>query len=367
VGALVAGLLTGGAVVLTRDDDNPTVAAPVPAVSTTASGGTRPPATIAGSAGGTARTSRVHAILEKVEPGVVSLSTRGFDASNFFQAVPQRGAGTGVVISDDGYILTNNHVVEGATSIKVTFADRKVRDATLVGSDPSADVAVLKVDGVSGLPVVELGRSADLQVGDDVVAIGNALALPGGPTVTTGIVSALDRQISDSNSQLTGLIQTDAAINPGNSGGPLVNSDGQVVGINTAIIQDSNNIGFAIAMDKIKPIIEDIKAGKSTVQAQTFLGVSTQTMTTDLRDRFGLPTDKGVLVVEVVEGSPAQNVGLRPGDIVTKFDGKDVTTSEGLVTAVRDHKTGDKVDITWRRGPQTQSGQVTLGSRGVQS
>src|SRR5205814_7559035 len=169
----------------------------------------------------------VQSILSKVEPGVVAINTRGFSQGGggfFNQIVPQQGAGTGMIISPDGTVLTNNHVINGATNIQVTLTtDNKSHPATLLGSDPNADVAVIKIQGVNNLPTVKLGRSSSLKVGDDVVAIGNALALPGGPTVTSGIVSAVDRTIDAENERLEHLIQTDAAINPGNSGGPLVN------------------------------------------------------------------------------------------------------------------------------------------------
>src|SRR5207244_2029642 len=186
----------------------------------------------------------------------------------------------------DGLVLTNNHVISGASSIKVRFADGKVADATVIGSSAAADVAVVKVGGVSNLPTVELGNSGKLAVGDDVVAIGNALALPGGPTVTEGIVSATGRSIDAGDEHLDGVIQTDAAINPGNSGGPLVNSDGQVIGMNTAIAGEGQNIGFAIAIHTIKPLISQLKTGKTIAQA--FLGVSTETVDAALAQQFGL-------------------------------------------------------------------------------
>src|SRR5204862_4625603 len=179
-------------------------------------------------------------------------------------------------ISPDGTVLTNNHVINGATNIQVTLTtDNKSHPATLLGSDPNADVAVIKIQGVNNLPTVKLGRSSSLEVGDDVVAIGNALALPGGPTVTSGIVSAVDRTIDAENERLEHLIQTDAAINPGNSGGPLSNAAGEVIGMNTAVAGQAQNIGFAIAIDTVKPNAEGLKRGKGVVKSTAFLGVST--------------------------------------------------------------------------------------------
>ena len=300
-----------------------------------------------------------------VEPGVVAINTRGFGQGQFFDIVPQQGAGTGMIISPDGVVLTNAHVINGATNIQVTLTtDNKSHPATLLGSDPTADVAVIKLQGVSNLPTVKLGRSSALKVGDDVVAIGNALALPGGPTVTTGIVSALDRSINAENERLEHMIQTDAAINPGNSGGPLVNADGDVVGMNAAVSSDAQNIGFAIAIDTVKPIADQLKAGKGTVSAGgAFLGVSTTTVNDDIRQRYGINADKGALVIDVTPGSGADTVGLRRGDVITAFGGTDVSSSDDLGGAVRKHKPGDKVNLTWQRADQKQSATVTLGSR----
>jgi S1-C subfamily serine protease len=278
---------------------------------------------------------------------------------------PSQGAGSGIILTGDGYVLTNNHVISGATSIRVTLAKGETKTATLVGGDPENDIAIVKIDGASGLPAATLGRSSSLKVGEPVVAIGNALALPGGPTVTAGIVSALDRTIEDSDVRLTGLIQTDAAINPGNSGGALVNIRGEVIGMNTAIIQNSNNIGFAISIDKARPVIDDIRKGNGAVRSQTFLGVSTQTVDEDLQRAYDLPVSKGAVVVEIVPGSPAENAGLLQGDVVVRFGGKDIAGSDELVEAVRSRKPGEKVAMTWRRGSETRTGDVTLGSRGV--
>src|SRR5438067_3526905 len=231
-----------------------------------------------------AKPSDVQGILGKVGPAVAYVRTQNFSPGTFF---PSGGAGTGIVLTSDGELLTNAHVVNGATSIKVTVgSDTQSRDASLIGIDRNADLALVKINGVSNLPTAQLGNSSDLKVGDSVIAIGNALNLQGGMTVTEGIVSALNRSI-DAGSEggrgsesLSGLIQTDAAINPGNSGGPLVNSAGQVVGINTATSGDAQNIGFAIAIDNAKPVIDQLRkggssSGSSTQQGgQAFLGVS---------------------------------------------------------------------------------------------
>jgi serine protease Do len=342
VGALVGAAVAGGIVAATRHTTRVTA---VPARNTSL----------------IAHPRDIRGILDKVEPAVVAINTRGFGQSDLFGIQPQQGAATGMVLTPDGLILTNNHVVAGATSIKVKFPDGKVRDATVIGTDATADVALVKASGASGLPTVELGSSKSLQVGDELVAIGNALALPGGPTVTEGIVSALGRSIDSGDEHLDGVIQTDAAINPGNSGGPLVNSDGQVVGMNTAIAGLGQNIGFAIAIDTIKPLIEQLKTGKAAPQA--FLGVRTTTVDAQVAEQFGLSVKEGALVVQVSPGSPAENAGLAQGDVVTAFDGAKVSTADDLVAAVRKHKAGDKVTLTVRRGSADRKLTVTLGSR----
>ncbi|MBV8981170.1 MAG: trypsin-like peptidase domain-containing protein [Acidimicrobiia bacterium] len=346
IGALVGALVAGGLV---------------------AAFGSRPTTrTVAGFGPNSSKlvTGDVQSVLSKVEPGVVNVRTQGFSQNEFFQPTPEAGAGTGMVITSDGDVLTNAHVVAGATNIKVTLTtDNKTYDATLLGSDPTADVAVIKMQGVSNLKTVTLGRSSSLRVGDDVVAIGNALALPGGPTVTHGIVSALDRTIDAQDERLEHVIQTDAAINPGNSGGPLANAAGEVIGMNTAVAGQAQNIGFAIAIDTVKPIADQLKAGKGTVKAAAFLGVTTVTVTSDIQQRLGLSASSGALVQDVTSGSGADNAGLQSGDVIQKFGGDTVSSADDLSAAVRKHQPGDKVDVTYQRGNQKLTASVTLGSR----
>ena len=204
-------------------------------------------------------------IVDKVEPAVVSI-----EASSNQGAFSSTSAGSGIILTSDGEVLTNAHVVDGASSIKVTLGgESRARTATLVGIDTSTDLALLKITGASNLPTVTIGKSADVAVGDDAVAIGNALALQGGPTVTKGIISAVNRSIDTDSGQMTGLIQTDASISSGNSGGPLVNADGQVIGINTAVAASSQsttaeNIGFAIPIDKAMTVVQHLRASGST-------------------------------------------------------------------------------------------------------
>ncbi|MFD4644273.1 trypsin-like peptidase domain-containing protein [Lentzea sp. NPDC058436] len=258
------------------------------------------------------------------------------------------GEGSGFIISGNGQIVTNNHVIEGAASggdIKVVFQDGRTASAKILGRDPSSDIAVIQADGVSNLPVVQLGNSGDMKTGQGVVAIGSPFELSG--TVTSGIVSSLNRPVSaggerGTNSQATVLnaIQTDAAINPGNSGGPLVNMQGQVVGINSAIYSPSQGqgqagsvgIGFAIPMDQARRTIDEIvKSGKPK---QTVLGVKVES------------TEQGARISEITAGGAAEKAGLKAGDVITKFGDRRIDESDTLVAAVRSKAPGDKVTIT---------------------
>lgn len=300
----------------------------------------------------------IQELLNRVGPSVVSIHTgvRGGEA-----------AGSGVVISDDGVVLTNAHVIEGASSIEVDFADGRTAEARLLGSLPEADVAVIQAEGLDQ-PVTsaELGTSADLQVGDSVVAIGNALNLGEAPSVTTGIVSALNRSIQTPNGDsLDDLIQTDAAINPGNSGGPLINSKGQVVGINTAILANAQNIGFALSIDSIRDIVEDLRAGKQVENVKPLLGVETVdvgNISDEVADRYSIEVSSGAFVQRVSPGSGAEGAGLAQGDVIVSVDGKRVRTAEDVGQAVRAREPGDRVEIVYVRNGQEQRGTATLGS-----
>jgi putative serine protease PepD len=294
-------------------------------------------------------------VAAKVLPTVVQIQVRGRTGS---------GDGSGVILSADGLILTNNHVVEGAVGggqLTAVFADGTQAGATIVGRDPSSDLAVIRAEGVSGLTSAVLGRSDDLAVGQEVVAIGSPLGLSG--TVTTGIVSALDRPVltgGRSSDQTTVLdaIQTDAAINPGNSGGPLVDTQGRVIGINSAIAtitgaagqSGSIGLGFAIPIDQARRIADElIKNGKAT---QAVLGV-----------RVNDTQSGGAQLVQVETGGPADQAGIKPGEIVTRIDDRRIADGDALVAAVRSHAPGDKVTLTV--GDRTV--EVTLGSRTIEA
>jgi S1-C subfamily serine protease len=285
----------------------------------------------------------VRAVLAKVEPSVVAIAVRGASSG---------GEGTGIILTPDGDVLTNAHVAEGARSIRVTlFGENDSRAAELVGLDPNNDLALLRIPGAHGLPAAELGSSASLAVGDDVVAVGNALGLRGDPSVTRGIVSALGRSLDN----LTGLIQTDAAINPGNSGGPLVDAGGRVVGINTAVAgRGGQNIGFAIPIDAARPVIERLRTG-APARAAAFLGITTS----DTDDG-----SRGASVVEVTAGGPAADAGMRAGDRIVEIAGTPVVGSSELVGILRQQLTpGQQVPVKVVRDGAEVVLTVTLGER----
>ncbi len=304
----------------------------------------------------------IQGILAKVQPSVVAIETSQTTSRGVFQ-----GAGSGIVLSQDGLILTNAHVIAGLGKMNVVLADGTQHDATLVGASPDDDVAVIRISGAEDLVPAELGSSDELQVGDEVIAIGNALNLGGEPTVTRGIVSARDRDLDAGGVQLQGLIQTDAAINPGNSGGPLVNAAGQVVGMNTAIVADAQNLGFSIAIDHVKPIIKDLESGKGPVAPnQAFLGVSSTDvsgLTDAVRQRFGVTGSTGAFVTEVVPASAAANAGLAVGDVIVEIDGKKVETATDVRTLITARSPGDTVSLRISRAGQAQTVEVTLGQR----
>ena len=288
-----------------------------------------------------ARRLDVKAVLAAVAPSVVQIEIETEDT------VFGGGAGTGFIISPDGQVVTNAHVVEDAVTIKVMLSDGTVKSAELVQKDPTRDLAVLKIKG-DNLPAARLGNSAEVEVGDEVLAIGNALGLGDTPTVTTGIVSALNRQLQLGGNRLTHLIQTDAAINPGNSGGPLVNANGEVIGVNTAIAGNAEGIGFAISIDHARPVIETLQTGE--VPKRPLLGVNiidVGMLDETSRGQYDIyeGVETGVVIVALVEDGAAHAAGLRIGEVVMKFDGVEIETVDDLVEAVRDSEIGRVVKV----------------------
>lgn len=304
----------------------------------------------------------VGGVLSAVEPSVVSIETRSALLDG------QAGAGTGIVLTADGLVLTNAHVITGLNEIQVGLFGGERAPARLVGSFPESDIALIQVEGHSDLVPAELGSSAGLQVGEEVIAIGNALNLGGRPTVTRGIVSALDRSLSAEGITLSNLIQTDAAINPGNSGGPLVNASGQVVGVNTAIIGDAQNIGFSIEIDTVKPLIEEIRAGGGDVRGdQAFLGVNTTDVTGEaapILEEFGITAEEGAFVQSLVPDSAADEAGLEPGDVITAVNGQPTPDSAAVGAVIRRLAPGDEITISVLREGESLEVKATLGQRG---
>jgi Do/DeqQ family serine protease len=265
-----------------------------------------------------------------------------------FDEIPQSrsGLGSGVVVSSDGYLLTNFHVVDGADAIEVLFSDRRRLKARLVGSDPESDLAVLQVEA-KDLPAITFGRMEDVVVGDAVLAIGNPFGV--GQTVTMGIVSALGRTHLGINT-FENFIQTDAAINPGNSGGALVDANGNLIGINTAIYSrtgGSLGIGFAIPVSTARKIMEEILKNGSVVRG--WIGVEAQEITPELAESFGLADTEGALIAGVVRGGPAERAGFRPGDVLQSVGDKTIRNPEDMLNAVAALKPGDSVPFSARR------------------
>jgi putative serine protease PepD len=367
VGALLASGLTFGLVKAT-DNDKPTTAAVksqlVTTPNTVASGsngaGTGSSGTGSGGSSGqlAGPALDIHALLAKVEPSVVAIEIGSQGRNGNVQAV---AAGSGVVVSSDGLIVTNAHVVNVTDQfgrqipnpvITIRLQDGSSRAATVLGSSAADDIALVKVTDTSQLVPIELGDSDALQVGDDVVAIGNALDLGATPTVTKGIVSAKNRTLDiDATLTLKGLLQIDAAINHGNSGGALVNASGQLVGINSAGITDAQNVGFAIAVNTIKPLIDQLKTGSTTKPAVASLGVNVVDGT------------DGATIVGVTTGSGAEAAGIQVNDVVTKIDDKVIATKTDLGNAIKAHKPGDTIKIELSRGGKISTVQATLGSR----
>jgi len=303
-------------------------------------------------------------LLELVRPSVVAVNTGEQTGDGMFAS-----AGSGVVLSDEGLVLTNAHVVSGAQSISVDLFDGRTRPAKLVGSFPERDVAVIQLQDLEKPVVpVELGRSSDLKVGDEVVAIGNALGLGEDPSVTSGIVSATGRSIPGPSGQLVDLIQTDAAINPGNSGGPLVDVSGRLVGINTAFAANSQNISFALEIDSVMPFVEDIESGDSPVTADSpFLGVRTQdveALPADVKTNFDVQVDAGAFVASVVPDSGAADGGLQKGDVIVEIDGRTVTSSQQVGDLVAASKPGTELSVVFLRSGARQSIDATVGRVG---
>jgi len=301
-------------------------------------------------------------VVKRVQPAVVNINTEG-QVQTVFGVFPQQGAGSGVIVRPDGYVLTNNHVVQDATTIKITLLGGKVLTGKVVGKDPFADLAVIKVDAPAPLPAAQLG-SSDLQVGQLAIAIGNPFGL--GSTVTTGVVSALHRNIPAPNLIVEDLIQTSAAINPGNSGGALVDTSGRVIGINTAIIPAAQGIGFAIPGEVAGAGMEQLIAQGRVVRP--FVGVDYGgDVDAQTGRQYNLGTDHGVLVRQVAPGSPAVQTGVQPGDIITAVDGNRIDNWNDFLHNILTKHIGDTVTLTIVRNRAALQVPIKLAPRPAES
>jgi len=296
-------------------------------------------------------------VVQTVGPSVVNIITKSLAYDFFFQPSPQEGLGSGFIIDKNGYILTNYHVIDSAQSIVVNLANGKKVRGKVIGGDQSNDLAVIKIE-TKNLPVAVLGDSNHIKVGQLAVAIGNPFGLQ--QTVTSGVVSALGRSISEGEGRvLDNLIQTDASINPGNSGGPLVNSRGQVIGINTAIISQAQGIGFAIPINTAKSIASQlIRDGKVS---KPWLGILGTTVNEELAKQYNLSVIEGALVIKIMPESPAARANLEVADIVTMINEKKVHSMEELQQIVRKYKPGDKLIFTVQRENKTKKIELKLG------
>ncbi len=320
------------------------------------------------------------AIYEKASPAVVNISSVVLSMDMYANIVPQRGMGSGLIVTPDGYILTNAHVVEEARRLEVTLLDGKTFPAKVVGGDLSRDVALIKIDPKGAkLPVITLGSSKNLRVGQAVYAIGNPFGL--NSTLTTGVISSLGRTLRAENGRLMeNIIQTDAAINPGNSGGPLLNSQGELIGINTAIFSPSgasSGIGFAVPVDSARRILDDLLTQGRVVRP--FIGVEIgMEINPTLAEALNLPVDHGLMVADVLAGSPAQKAGLHGadrllevgnrripvgGDIIVALDGQPVEGADQFLNAIESKRPGDTIQLDVVRDGKATSVPVTLKER----
>jgi len=365
---LIAGfvLIKAGAVDTSNDNSSPVIA----------------PAALARPASNSSQGLTVHDIYQRDANGVAFIRSTIVQKTQSVFGFPQQqsseATGSGFLIDNDGHILTNAHVVSGAQKVEVQLGNGAEQQAQVVGSDPSSDIALLKVDNTEGANPLPLGDSSKVQVGDPVVAIGNPFALD--RTVTSGIVSALQRQIQAPNGfSISDVIQTDAAINPGNSGGPLIDGAGQVIGINSQIESQSGGnegVGFAVPIKTAADVVSQLENGGQVHQA--YLGISGGDITPEIAHALNLPVTQGVLIERVLSGGPADDAGIKGatgqatisgqtfpvgGDIITKVDGKPITGMDDVVSAVNDHKPGDEITLTIFSSGQQKDVTVKLGDR----
>ena len=351
-GVAISAAAVGGVVLVDRaGDDGVASSTPAPVTNVAVTTVAEQPPAEASAVTLVPEGSSVHDLVVAVRPSIVAIHTTITQTDLFGQSVEGEAAGSGFVWSADGYVVTNNHVIEGAAEITVTFDDGTSERAELVAADPRSDLAVLRVERTDLVPLT-IGDSDAIRVGDPVVAIGNALDLGAEPTVTGGMVSAKERTIDTQNGEvLVHLLQTDAAISSGNSGGPLLDMSGRVVGINTAVASQGQNIGFAIAITPAEQIVQQLRDGQ--VPRHALLGVSARP-TTD--------GTAGALVAAVEPGSAADAAAIEVGDVITSLAGDPVENPEQLVAAIISRQPGDAVEVVLRRDGETVTVTATLGA-----
>ena len=298
-------------------------------------------------------------IVNILTPSVVHIRTDKLESGFFNQLIPQTGVGSGLILDKDGRILTNNHVVMGADSLTVTLNDGRSYPADVIGGDVKTDIAVIKIKAAKIQPA-EIGNSSNLKVGEGVIAVGHALGLKGGPTVSQGVISALGRTIEVGRGvSMSELIQTDASINPGNSGGPLVNSQAEVVGINTAVIIGSNGIGFAININDAKIIANHLI--ENGFVKRGYMGISPFELTDYIRQELLVPVDIGVVIARVWEGYPAEKAGLKTEDVIVKLNDVEIQSVGALEKFLISHAPGEKVNVSFYRKGKLETTDIKLG------
>lgn len=305
----------------------------------------------------TALESQVTGAVEKLSESVVGIDSTKLARDYRFGLVPIEGQGSGVIIDSKGTIVTNHHVIDDAAKVQVNLKDGRSFVGEVIGSDPATDVALVRVNA-SDLPYATLGDSESLHVGQFALAIGNALGLPGAPTVSLGVISALGRPLPGTDFVIEGLIQTDAAINPGNSGGPLADLDGRVIGLNTAMIPFAQGVGFAIPSETIKRVIEQISKQGRVIRP--WLGISGFDVNRSVAKRYGLSMESGVLLAEVLRDGPSYRSGLREGDIVVSIGESKVNDMKSLVTALSKFAIGEEVTVGFVRTGTTYETNLRL-------
>ena len=298
-------------------------------------------------------------IVDKAKLGVASISTKSL-VKGYFYNFEDQGNGSGFVVRPDGYIATNYHVVQGATEIKVYLPNGETYDAELIGRDTVTDLAILKIKA-EGLEYLPIGDSDNLRVGDWVIAIGNALALKGGPTVTIGIVSALGRTIRSEEGDFYDLIQTDAAINEGNSGGPLLNLSGEVIGINQAILRQGRSLSFAVSANVASPIFEGLIS--SGCVKRPLMGFASVNLTPAVANDWGISVKEGIIVSYMPSAGPAYDAGIRLGDIIIEINQNPVVDVKSWLTKLWSLESGDEAVVTYIRDGKLYETTVLLGSR----